>query len=119
MAQTRRTFPRKHPLHRLRDHAKLRWPPGVEPNPPWAGPGAEFPEPGMVVLTGVELVRPDAHAPAHLTLAGNYDGNLYRTTLTLEDAALLPNLCVTLGKCVGRTIADVGNFEVDDSLNLA
>lgn len=119
MAQTRQTFPRKHPLHRLRDHPKLHWPPGVEPNPPWAGPGAEFPEPGMVVLTGVELVRPDAHAPAHLMLAGNFDGNLYRTTLTLEDAALLPSLCVTLGKCVGRTIADVGSVEVDGSLNLA
>jgi hypothetical protein len=91
----------------------------VEPNPPWAGASPEIPEPGKVILTGVEMVQGDAHTPAHLTLTGTYHGNLYRTTLNATDPALLPNLCVTLGKCVGETIAEVGDHEVDNSLNLA
>jgi hypothetical protein len=73
----------------------------------------------MVVLTGVELVQANAHARAHLTLSGTHGGNLYRTTLTVDDPALLANLCVTLGKCVGETIAEVGSHEVDLSLRLA
>lgn len=119
MPRIRQTVARKHPLRRLRDHPALKWPPGVEPNPPWGGPSPELPDPGKVILTRVEMVQGDAHAPAHLTLTGTYDGNLYRTTLTASDPALLPNLCVTLGKCVGETIAEVGNHEVDNSLNLA
>ena len=119
MPRTKQTVARKHPLHRLREHPKVHWPPGAEPNPPWAGPSPEFPEPDMVVLTGVEFAQADAHARAHLTLSGTHNGNLYRTTLTVDDPALLANLCVTLGKCVGETIAEAGSHEVDPSLRLA
>ncbi len=119
MPRTKQTIARKHPLRRLREHPAIHWPPGAEPNPPWAGPSPEFPNPGEVTLSGVELVQADAHAPAHLTLTGTYDGNLYRTTLMVADPALLANLCLTLGKCVGESIAEAGSHEVDNSLNLA
>lgn len=119
MPRTKDTVPRKHPLLRLREHPAIHWPPGVEPNPPWAGPSSEIPQTDMVTLTGVELVQADAHKPAHLVLSGTYDGNLYRTTLRVDDPTLLANLCVTLGKCVGETIAEAGSHEVDKSLSLA
>jgi len=114
-----RTVRRKVPLHRLREHPAIHWPPGIEPNPPWAGPNPRVPDPLHVVLTKVELVQPDKHAARHLTLSGTYEGNPYRTTLTLEDPSLANNLYKSLMKCIGETIAGVGSREVDPFLNLA
>lgn len=116
MAPKQRMVPRRVALLRLRDHPKVRWPPGVEPNPPWAGPTPEFPDPAQVVLTKVELVE-DKRAGRHLTLTGTYDGNLYRTTLTVDDSSLLNNLCKSLGRCVGETMAEIGSHEIDHALN--
>lgn len=113
-----RTVARKVPLLRLRQHPRIHWPPGAEPNPPWAGPTPEFPDPMRVVLTKVELVEADKHATRHLTLTGNYGGNVYRTTLSVEDPALLNNLCKSLGSCLGETIANIGSHAIDPGLNL-
>ncbi len=118
MPRTKRMVARKVSPVRLRDHSKVHWPPGIEPNPPWAGPSPEVPEPREVVLTRVELVEPDRRAPRHLTLAGTYDGNTYRTTMTLDDTALLPNLFRSLRECVGESIAEAGSHFVDKDLSL-
>ena len=117
MVITRRTVPRKVPLQRLRNHPKIHWPPGVGPNPPWAGPSPEIPEPSRITLTKVEMVEAGKHAGPHLTLTGLYGGNIYRTTLTIDDPALLANLCESLRRCVGETITVVGSHAVDQSLN--
>jgi hypothetical protein len=77
------------------------------------------PDPLRVVLTKVELVQADKHAARHLALSGTYEGNPYRTTLTLEDPSLANNLYKSLMKCLGETIASVGSREVDPLLNLA
>lgn len=110
---------RKVPLLKLREHPKLHWPPGADPNPVWAGPTPEFPNPSDVVLTKVELIEEDKHAARHLTLTGTYHGNLYRTTLTIDDSAQLTNLLKLLGKCRGQTMAEIGAREVDSNLNPA
>ena len=117
MVITRRMRARKVPLQRLRNHPKIHWPPGVGPNPPWAGPSPETPEPSLITLTKVEMVEAGKHAGRHLTLTGLYDGNIYRTTLTIDDPSLLANLCELLRTCVGQTIAVVGSHAVDQSLN--
>lgn len=119
MAARERMVARKVPLLKLRAHPKVHWPPGADPNPTWAGPSPEVPEPSHVVLTKVELVEDRERGRRHLTLTGTYDGNLYRTTLTVDDASLLTNLCKSLGKCLGETIAEIGSHEVDRGLNLA
>ncbi len=113
-----RIVARKVPLLRLRQHPKIHWPPGAEPNPPWAGPAPEFPDPLRVVLTKVEMVEANKHAQRHLTLTGNYGGNVYRTTIAADDPTLLKNLCKSLGRCMGETIANIGSHEVDRDLNL-
>ena len=117
MAITRRMVPRKVPLQRLRKHPKIHWPPGVEPNPPWAGPSPEIPEPSRITLTKVEMVETEKGAGGHLTLTGLYDGNPYRTTLRIDDPSLLANLCESLGTCIGESIAAIGSHAVDQSLN--
>jgi hypothetical protein len=119
MTPKERMVARTVPRLKLREHSKLHWPPGSEPNPPWAGPTPDFPDPSRVVLTKVELVEADKHAARHLTLTGSYDGNLYRTTLTIDDLSLLNNLCKSLGRCLGETIAEIGSHEVDRSLQLS
>jgi hypothetical protein len=119
MTPKERTVARGVPLLRLREHPKIHWPPGAEPNPPWAGPSPEFPDPSRVVLTKVELVEADKHAKRHLTLTGTYDGNLYRTTFAADDPSLLTNLCKSLDRCRGETIAEIGSHEVDRTLNLS
>jgi hypothetical protein len=116
---TRRTFPRKAPLSTLREHPKIHWPPGVEPNPPWAGPSREFPDPPHVILAGVELVEVDGPMPRHLALTGTYHSNTYHTTLTVDDPALLTNLLECLRKCVGEPVGEIGSHRVNDFLNLA
>ena len=116
MPRTKRSLPRKVSLFVLSDHPKLHWPPGLEPNPPWAGPGAEAPEPSHIVLTKVELVEADKHAPRHLTLTGTYHGNIYRTTFNVDDSALLTNLWELLRKCLGQPIYEVGTRQVDREL---
>ncbi len=118
MPRTKRMVARKGRQLRLREHSAVHWPPGIEPNPPWAGPHPEVPEPREIVLTKVELVEADRHSPRHLTLAGTYDGNIYRTTMTLDEPALLPNLFRTLRKCLGESMAEVGSHFVDNRLSL-
>lgn len=116
MQRTKRPVPRKTPLTNLRDHPKLHWPPGVEPNPPWAGPSAEVPDPSHVVLTKVDVAEADKRAPRHIILTGTFHGNIYRTTLTTDDGALLNNLGKLLQKCVGEPIYQVGSLQVDRSI---
>jgi hypothetical protein len=118
MPRTRRTVARKVRQIRLRDHSKVHWPPGIEPNPPWAGPSPEVPEPREVVLTEVHLVEADRNAPRHLMLSGTYHGNVYRTTMMLDDPTLVPNLFRSLEKCVGESIAEAGSHFVDSKLGL-
>ncbi len=118
MTPKERTVARRVPLLKLREHPKIHWPPGTEPNPPWAGPTPEFPDPLRVVLTKVELVEADKHAPPHLTLTGNYGGNVYRTRISADDPTLLKKLCKSLGRCTGETIAKIGSHEIDNDLNL-
>ncbi len=113
-----RTFPRKVPLIILREHSKIHWPPGVEPNPPWAGPSREFPDPVHVTLAQVELIDLHGPGPPHLALTGTYHGNTYHTTLTVDDPALLANLFEWLRKCVGEPVGEIGSHRVDDFLNL-
>ena len=117
MQRTKRLVPRKVPLMKLGDHPRLHWPPGVEPNPPWAGPGAEVPDPSHIVLTKVELAEADKHAPRHLILTGTFRGNIYRTTFTTDDRELLNNLAELLRKCVGETIYQIGALQVDRSIH--
>jgi len=119
MPRTKRPLPRKVPLFNLSDHPKLHWPPGVEPNPPWAGPSEEFADPLHVVLTKVELAEADRHSPRHLILTGTYHGATYRTTLRADDDALLTDLLELLRKCVGEPIYEVGSHQVDRSLRPA
>jgi hypothetical protein len=119
MQRTKRPVPRKVPLTNLSDHPKLHWPPGVEPNPPWAGPGAEVPDPSHIVLTKVDLAEADKHAPRHLILTGTYHGNIYRTTFTAGDGELLNNLGELLRKCVGEPIYQIGARQVDRSIRPA
>ncbi len=114
-----RLVARKVALLRLREHPKVHWPPGIDPNPPWAGPSPEIPDPSHVTLTDVQLVEGDKHAQHHLTLTGTYHGNVYRTTLSVDDPLFLRNLCKSLGKCLGETIAEIGSHHIDRSLNLS
>ena len=119
MQRTKRSVPRKVPLTSLSAHPKLHWPPGLEPNPSWTGPGAEVPDPSHIVLTKVELVEADKRAPRHLTLTGTYHGNVYRTTFRVDDDALLTNLWEMLRKCIGEPIYEAGSHQVDRTLRMA
>jgi hypothetical protein len=117
MARTTKPMRRRVPLRMLREHLSLHWPPGLEPNPAWAGPSPEVPDPSEVVLKNVEVAAEKAGG-SHLVLIGEYDGNPYRTTLTIDDLALLGSLQSTLRKCVGETIEVIGAHRVDGKLNL-
>jgi hypothetical protein len=110
---------RKVPLTKLRDYSKLHWPPGVEPNPPWAGPAPEAPDPFRVIVKGIELVEASEHRPRHLTLTGEYHGNVYHTTLVCDDAKVLTNLWQRLRQCVGESVERIGEHEVNKSGDLA
>jgi hypothetical protein len=103
----------------LSNHPKVHWPPGVEPNPPWAGPGTEVPDPSQIVLTKVELAEADKHAPRHLTLTGTFHGNVYHTTLRVDEHKLLSNLWELLRKYVGEPIHQIGFLQVDRSIRPA
>ena len=63
------------------------------------------------------MVEAGKHAGGHLTLTGMYKGNIYRTTLRIDDRSLLANLCESLSTCIGETIAAIGSHAVDQSLN--
>jgi hypothetical protein len=117
MKRTKRPVPRKTPLTTLSDHPKLHWPPGVEPNQPWAGPGIEVPDPAHIVLTKVDLAEADKHAQRHLVLTGTFHGNIYRTTFTVDDDALLDNLRELLRNRVGEPIYQIGSVQVDHSIH--
>lgn len=119
MVRTTKPVPRKVRLVNLREHPSLHWPPGIEPNPAWAGPVLEAPDPFRVVLTSAEMATEKTGEASHLVLTGQYDGNPYRTTLTADTPALLENLCEILRKCVGETIEEIGAHRVDRNLNLA
>jgi hypothetical protein len=118
--RTKRPVPRKVAPLKLGEHPQIHWPPGVEPNPPWAatGPSVESPDPMHITLTEVALVEAREHTPDHLALAGNYHQKLYRTTLRPDDPALVMNLYLTLRKCIGETIARIGEHDVDRSCTL-
>jgi hypothetical protein len=118
MVRTAKPVPRKFPLRSLREHRSIHWPPGIEPNPAWAGPSPEVPNPSRVTLITVELVREAKGPGSHLVLTGQYDGNPYRTTLTIDEPALLANLCDTLRRCIGETIEQIGAHRVDRTLKL-
>ena len=118
MPRTTRTVARKKPLMMLRDHPKIHWPPGLEPDPPWIGPYREVPDPAHIVLAKVQLVEASRHTPPHLALTGDYRRKLYHTTVGVEGRALLANLRMTLERCVGETIEKVGSRYVDRNLNL-
>jgi len=117
MVRTTKAVARRIPLHMLREHPSLHWPPGIEPNPAWAGPSPEVPEPTKIVLKKVELAA-EKEGGSHLVLIGEYDGNPYRTTLAVDDPALLPNLHGTLRRCVGETIAAIGAHRISRELRL-
>jgi hypothetical protein len=117
MVRTTRPAARRVPLRMLREHPSLHWPPGLEPNPAWAGPSPEMPDPSRIVLKTVELAA-EKQGGSHLVLIGEYDGNPYRTTLTISDHALLASLYRTLRKCVGETIETIGAHRTDRELNL-
>jgi hypothetical protein len=117
MARTTKPVARRVPLRMLRQHPSLHWPPGLQPNPAWAGPSPEVPDPSKVVLKSVELAA-EKEGGSHLVLMGDYDGNPYRTTLTIDDPSLLGSLQSTLRKCVGETIGAIGAHRVDGKLNL-
>jgi hypothetical protein len=117
MARTTKPMARRVPLQMLREHPSLRWPPGLEPNPAWAGPSPEVPDPSKVVLKNVELVA-EKEGGSHLVLIGEYDGNPYRTTLTTDEPALLASLLSTLRKCIGETIGAIGAHRINRELHL-
>lgn len=94
----------------LRQHPQIHWPPGVQPNPPWAAASREPPDPLHIILSAVELVEPDGPKERHLALTGTYRGNIYHTTLTADDAALLNSLFELLRKCVGEPIGEIGRI---------
>ncbi len=118
MARTVKAVPRKNPLRRLRECGAIHWAPGLEPNPAWAGPSTEVPDPSKVVLKTVDLVRDENEQPSHLVLTGEYDGNPYRTTFKVKQARLLTGLYDMLRKCEGQTIEEIGAHAVDRSLGL-
>jgi hypothetical protein len=120
MPRTKHVVARKFQLVRLGSHPKIHWPPGVEPNPPWVGIERTFepPDPAHVQLSQVELVETPRHTPDHLSLTGTYGGNTYRTTLAPDEPALLTNLFLTLKKCLGEIVRDIGQHDVDHNLNL-
>ena len=72
-----------------------------------------------MVLTSAELVKERRGEASHLVLTGEYNGNPYRTTLTVDTPTLLINLGEILRKCVGETIEEIGAHRVDRNLNLA
>ncbi len=117
MVRTTKPVPRRVPLRILREHPSLHWPPGLEPNPAWAGPSPEVPDPSKIVLKHVELAA-EKEGGWHLVLTGEYDGNPYRTTLTIDDPSLLASLHGTLRKCVGETIEAIGAHRINRELNL-
>jgi hypothetical protein len=117
MARTTKPVARRVALHMLREHPSLHWPPGLEPNPAWAGPSPEVADPSKVVLKRVELATERAGG-SHLVLIGEYDGNPYRTTLNIDEPSLLGSLQSTLRKCVGETIESIGGHRIDGKLNL-
>ena len=119
MVRTKRPVPRKTPLRRLRDQPTLHWPPGIAPNPAWAGPSPEVPDPSRIVLRTVELIRDENGQASHLVLTGDCHGNPYRTTLTVDRPALLTILSDTLRRCLGESIEEIGAHTVNRSLNLA
>lgn len=116
MAILKRRAPRKRRIVKLENHRGIHWPPGAEPNPPWVGPTSEFPNPLLVTLGEVELVKGSKDSERHLRLTGTYDGNLYRTSFMVDDPALLFNLFELLSKRAGETIGAIGGQMVDLSL---
>jgi hypothetical protein len=119
MVRTTKPVPRKVRLLNLREHPSIHWPPGIEPNPAWAGPVRETADPFRIALASVEIVKEKTGEASHLVLTGNYDGNPYRTTVTVDSSALLINLGEILRRCMGETIEEIGAQRVDRNLNLA
>ncbi|SRR5581483_2859924 len=116
MAIVKRRARRGRPTVKLEDHPGIHWPPGAEPNPPWVGPTSEFPNPLMVTLSEVDLVKGGKEPRGHLRLTGIYDGNPYRTSFEVDDPQLLLSLYELLSKRIGQRIGAIGNQLVDLSL---
>jgi hypothetical protein len=100
---------------KLQEHPKIEWPPGMHPHGGWTGSGRISPDLATIVLRKAEL----SIEPNRLKLTGEYNGDVWTSLFTLDDAVLIHNLCETLNKCRGQPIAEVGTCEVDQDLRTA
>jgi len=100
------------PRVQLRLHPKLRdlWPP--EPGGAF-GPGTEFPLGGEDVLQQVFYYAPVSQARASVSLKTTYKGQPHTRDLLLADVEFAQKLASRLRREVGRTIADLGQVEID------
>jgi hypothetical protein len=96
----------------LRLHPKLRdvWPP--EPGGAF-GPGTEFPLGGQDVLEQVFYYAPVADTKANVSLKTFYKGQYHTRDLLLRDVDFAEKLASRLRTEIGRTIADLGQIELD------
>jgi hypothetical protein len=97
---------------KLQEHPKIEWPPGMHPHGGWTGSGRMSPDLATIVLMKAE---PSVERN-RLRLTGEYKGDVWTSLFKLDDAALIHNLCETLNKYGGRSIAEIGTREVDEDL---
>ncbi len=100
------------PRVQLRLHPRLRglWPP--EPGGGFA-PGAEFPIGGEDVLEHVFYYAPVGQAKADVSLKTSYKGHHHTRDLLLDDPDFAQSLTSRLRKETGRTIAELGELELE------
>lgn len=97
---------------RLRDHPKLRYHGKPAWPPQWGGayrPGAKFPNGEVGTLKALQALQ----ATCTLILVIEFEGATYRGTLHLDDSSLLGPLYERLTRCVGQSIREIGDLEID------
>jgi hypothetical protein len=97
---------------KLREHAKIEWPPGMPPHGGWTGTGRLSPDLMTIVLKKAEISIEEHR----LKLTGEYKGDVWTSLFKFDDSGLIQNLCDTLNKCRDQTIAEVAECEVNQDL---
>lgn len=94
----------------LRRHPKVNWPPQWNGS---CGPDADFPSGEQGVLKKVQYLTVDPTAAARVQLRIEHDGNEFWAFVPSEDPVLLSRLYAKLKTCIGRSMCDIANLELD------
>lgn len=93
---------------RLREHPNLlyKWPPA------WAGSG-QCPRGGEGILQKVQYLQATQNSPDRIRLVVEYKGDTSSGVIAVDDNEFLQSLYQELQGCIGQSIHEIGDLEID------